>query len=86
MKYTSKNVGRCLTEYKLTNYDDVVKECVLFFSVTQFRNVTGFSLQRIEELNIRIVDKPCCGSGMVSYGVKSDKSIIKLMEIIDSSD
>lgn len=87
MKYTNKEIGRCLTEVKLVNFEQVATECVLFFTVPQVRNVDGFTFKRLEELNIRMTsDMPKCGHGQKLYGVQSDKSIVKLMEIVDSSD
>lgn len=86
MKYVSKVVGRCLTEYKLTDYNEQVKECRLFFRVSQFQSIDGMDFKRVEELGFRMDNVAYCGSGQKLYGVKDDRTIVKLMEIIDSSD
>lgn len=87
MKYTSKQIGRCLTEYRLETLEEVKVKCVLFFTVPQYRNVEGFDLLRIEELNIKTSDQmPNCGHGMKVYGVLPDRSTVRLVEIVDSSD
>lgn len=87
MTYHSKNLGRCLTEYKHVNYNDLEMQCQLFFTVSQFRDIRGMPFQRIEELGIRLTNEiPKCSQGMGVYGVMPDKTIIKLIEIVDSSD
>ena len=87
MKYTSKQIGRCLTEYRLETFEETKAKCVLFFTVPQVRNVDGFDLKRIEELNIKVSNEiPRCGHGMKVYGVLPDRSTVMLVEIIDSSD
>lgn len=87
MKYTSKQIGRCLTEYRIENLDEMIAKCKLFFAVPQYRNVDGFDLLRIEELNIKTVNEmPKCGHGQKVYGVLEDRTIVRLVEIVDSSD
>lgn len=87
MQYESKSIGRCLTEYKLKDFDAVVSKCKLFFAVPQYRNVDGFDLFRIEELNIKTTNEmPRCGHGQKVYGVLEDRTIVRLVEIVDSSD
>lgn len=87
MKYESKSIGRCVTEYKLIGFEETSMKCVLFFTVPQFRNVEGFSFEKLEELNIQFRNEMGkCGVGQKLYGVLPDRSIVRLVEIVDSSD
>ena len=85
----SRNVGKCLTEYKVENYDEVVKRYDRFVIMSQFDGEIG----HINELDFpegygypKQFNEPVCHTGNVMYGVEHDGFLTKLMCIIDSSD
>lgn len=81
-KMVERNIGRCLTEYKLENYDTLVKSFARYFRVSQFDSAPNW----VRDDDPRIVLEPKCGNGEVLYGVTSSGNLHKLMSIIDSSD
>lgn len=86
-KYIERTIGKCLNENKLIEYDSVVLKCKLFFKVSQFRSIEGMTVSEIEDLGIKLeTTPPKCGDAQRVYGVFLDGQIIKLTEIIDSSD
>lgn len=83
----SRVIGKCLVEYKREDYADLVKMGTLFFTVSQDRNVDHFTLEKVQDSGFRLFNEPpVCGYGQKVYAVMPDSTIVKLMEIIDSSD
>lgn len=87
-KVISRNVGRCLTEYKREDFAEIVgtfKEG--FITVSQFvypqpKNLSeakfGSSASRMKQHR--------CSIGEILYGINDDDTLTELMSIIDSSD
>ena len=90
--YKSRNVGRCLTEYKREDYDEVVKKCTKFFQKSQFdKNHEGSlasDLFSYSEIHKMPMVPPKCHYGSILYGILDEENpkIIQLMSVIDSSD
>lgn len=87
--FYGKNIGRCLTEYKIDVYDKIISNYDRFVVVSQFdptpahmddldfKEGYGFPKQHNE---------PALGYGQVLFGVEEDGKLTKLKSIIDSSD
>ncbi len=75
--FTSKTVGRCLTEYILSNYDNVVTQCVSFVVYSQFDN---------ERVSPSRTEKADCFAGQTLCGITLDGREIVLKRVVDSSD
>lgn len=83
----SKILGKGLTEYKHKSFNDLEDQCQLFFTCSQFRSLEGKSFEELEAMNIPFVTcMPKCGSGQKVFGILHDRTVVKLIAIIDSSD
>lgn len=85
----SKNVGKCLTEYKVENYDEEVKKYQRFVVVSQFDPKPSHML----DLDFpegygypKQSNEPVCHIGEVMFGVEQEGFLVELKSIIDSSD
>ena len=79
----SRNVGRCLTERKLKDFDAQVAKFAAFINVSQFDTQPDHAGSTDEELIL----EPKLQIGYLLYGVNGeDGSLTWLGEIIDSSD
>ncbi len=86
MKMISREVGRCLTEYKRPDFDQIVADSLWFYTCSQERNLDSWTLDEFLQSQIKELKEPKCGYGMRLYAVLSNRTVVKLMEVIDSSD
>jgi hypothetical protein len=88
MKMISRNRGRCVTEYKREDYDQVVgtfKEG--FVTVSQFVHPQPKDLSQVKfGTSGSRMKQPRCSIGEIQYGINDDGTLTELMSIIDSSD
>ena len=81
MNFNSKTIGRCLTEYTVINYEELVSSFNKFATVSQFSG----DIKSVDKAS-KVSDRPVCGYGEIMYGVNEDGSLTKLKMIVDSSD
>jgi hypothetical protein len=87
MKFHSKTIGNCLTEYVHPHYDILVKQFTRFYVISQFDDKPDLEYPLdINKTFAQFRTEPKCGYGEVLYGVSSEGRLVKLKEIIDSSD
>jgi len=78
-----RNVGRCLTERKLKDFDKQVEAHGEFMKVSQFVHPQP---KHVAETELPLTDSPKIDIGTILYGVDQDGKLNWLGEIIDSSD
>lgn len=87
MKIVSRNIGRCLTEYKREDYDQIVKNYAEFIMISQFIHPKPKTLdEALVDRHSRLRPTPQCGYGEHMFGVEKDGTLTELISIIDSSD
>lgn len=82
MSFIEKKLRMCLTEYRHSEYDELVKSYNKFLTVSQFDSAPNW----VGEDDPRLIAEPKCGYGEVMYGVNEHGNLFKLLSIIDSSD
>jgi hypothetical protein len=89
MKMVSRNVGRCVTEYKREDFAQIVstfKEG--YVTVSQFTHPQPKELGQVKfgSYGTDRHKEPRCSIGEHLYGINDDGTLTELMSIIDSSD
>jgi hypothetical protein len=83
MKYVTKTIGRCLTETKLENFDEVSANYTMFISVSQFEPQP----KTFQEIGKAIVSTEAkILNGHYLYAKQESGGLLKLGSIVDSSD
>lgn len=86
--FISRDLGRCVTEYRHKDYDQLVKQFKYFYKVSQFdtrRN--GYELVAYVGTPPNLSPTPSCSAGEIVYGWNPETGkLIKLISKIDSSD
>lgn len=87
--FYGKNIGRCLTEYKIDVYDQIIDDYDRFVVISQFDSIP----KHINDLDFKEGygfpkqhNEPVLGHGQILFGVEVDGTLTKLKSIIDSSD
>ncbi|NJO48161.1 MAG: hypothetical protein HC840_00435 [Leptolyngbyaceae cyanobacterium RM2_2_4] len=83
MERVTRNVGRCLTETKLKDFDKQLEKFGEFVRVSQF---TSPQPKHVSEYGGQLTGSAKLGIGTILYGVDQDGFLVWLGEIIDSSD
>lgn len=87
--FIQKTVGRCLTEYTRSNYNDIVNNYAKFVLVSQFdkkpNNITDLDFKEGYGYPKQF-NEPVCHTGTILFGVECNGSLTELKSIIDSSD
>ena len=88
MNYISRSLGKCVTEYKHLNFDELAQDATFFFVCSQDRNLDHWTLNQFLEAGIKeVANENQCGYGQRLYASRPETNqMIKLIEIIDSSD
>lgn len=83
-RFEEKSVGRCLTEYKHINYDQLVDQSEAFVKVSQF--VTKPTLDDVIQNRLDSHNEiPRCSYGEIIHCLIKGR-LIEIYSIIDSSD
>lgn len=87
-KMISRNVGRCVTEYKREDYDQIVGTFTEgYVTVSQFTYPQPKDLSQAKfGTTASRMKQPRCSIGEVLYGINNDGTLTELKSIIDSSD
>jgi len=87
-KTLSRNVGRCLTEYKREDFDQIVETFKEgFVVVDQFTYPQPKNLSEVKfGTSGGRTKQHRCSIGQILYGINEDGTLTELMSIIDSSD
>jgi hypothetical protein len=85
MKMVSKTIGRCVSEYKREDFDQVVKNYTKFYSVSQFTYNKPTSVSMLDGY-AQPLNEPRISIGNILFGVEQDGSLTELVYLIDSSD
>ena len=79
--WTTKKIGKCLTQYIRADYDQISSECDAFLVRSQFNDTpTEYAAHELE------IDIPKIRAGQVLYGIDLNGVVHRLKAIIDSSD
>lgn len=87
--FTERKIGKCLTEYKRNDFDNLVAKYNQFLMISQFDSTP----QNVNDVypnsslfGPQLLDEPKCQIGYILFGVAEDGSLTKLIAKIDSSD
>jgi len=88
MKMISTEIGRCLTQYKRADYEQVVLKYSEFVKIAQdvttkpthISNV-NFAMNYAQKLV-----EPLCNHGELLFGIEQNGDLTLLMSVIDSTD
>ena len=83
--FTSKTVGRCLTQYIRKDYEQIVNSFKVFVIISQFEAIPS-SLEEAIYGQRKILKVPNYSIGERLFGANEDGSLEELASIIDSSD
>ena len=89
MKMVSRNVGRCVTEYKREDFTQIVGTFSDgYVTVSQFTHPQPKDLSQVKfgSYGTDRKKEPRCSIGEILYGINPDGTLTELMSIIDSSD
>lgn len=82
MDKVTRKVGRCLTETKLKNFDEVQLKFGAFVIVSQFDSQP----KHTAETDAQLLNEPKLMTGYITYGVDEFGALVWIGEIIDASD
>lgn len=84
MKMISREIKSCVTENRVENFDEVVKNYSKFYSVSQFNRIP----KTVSEVDgdAQLKSEPKISIGYILLGVEENGDLTKLMSLIDSSD
>lgn len=84
--WISKNLGKCLTEYKHPRYGKLVEQFHAFATASQFDEDFHGRMYNDVSKHVSPKEKPDCSGGHVLYGITQVGRMIALKSVIDSSD